>query len=59
MSKYDHLREMREARLKVVTKPLVTKPALAVVTKPKGGRPCIGDRAMTAAERKRRSREAA
>jgi hypothetical protein len=42
-----------------VTKP-VTKPRTNVTkpppTKSKGGRPVVGDRAMTAAERKRRSR---
>jgi hypothetical protein len=63
MSRYDDLRRMREAkfarqqnavpvRQSPVTKPpvnSVTKPPS--VTKPKGGRPTIGDKPMTAAER--------
>src|SRR6516165_428455 len=45
------LREMREAKVQ----PAVTKPQ-PTVTKPRGGRPSIGERAMTAAERMRRMR---
>jgi hypothetical protein len=42
-----------------VTKPPVTKPRQGRVTKPnKGGRPCLGDKPMTAAERARRYRAA-
>jgi hypothetical protein len=66
MSRYDDLRRMREAKfaapqpvtkppINTVTKPIsVTKPA--TVTKPKSGRPLLGDRPMTAAERMRRYR---
>jgi hypothetical protein len=70
MSRYDDLRRMREAKLAAktatpqpvtkppansVTKPPNTKPNVDV-TKPKGGRPTIGDKPMTAAERMRRYR---
>ena len=44
----------------VVTKPPVTKPAsVEGVTKPKGGRPTKGARAMTPAERQAKRRAAA
>jgi hypothetical protein len=51
----------QDVRQSPVTKPPVTKPVsvtkLADVMKPnKGGRPAIGDRPMTAAERMRRYR---
>jgi hypothetical protein len=68
MSRHEDLRRMREAkftreqnavpvRQSPITKPFpnsVTKPSS--VTKPKDGRPTIGDKPMTAAERMRRYR---
>jgi hypothetical protein len=62
MSRYDDLRQMREAKFatpitKPVTKPPATKPPDATkdATKPTG-RPLLGDRPMTSTERSRRYR---
>ena len=65
MGKYEMLRQMREAEAAAAERRVtehVTKPIVRRVTKPragvnKGGRPCIGAKAMTAAERKRRQRQ--
>jgi hypothetical protein len=67
MSNYDQVRAMRERQFEAKAKRAlgtaqpepVTKRNAATkpnVTKSRGGRPCIGERAMTAAERQRRHR---
>lgn len=72
MSKMDQLRALREERYErdraavtalAARKPITQKLRDAVtklaVTKPRGGRPALNGKPMTAAERKRRSRSKA